>query len=48
MKNFNFLFTIIKSFKNTSDIPALTQILKNSQNFQKACFKFHYFKRYLK
>jgi hypothetical protein len=44
MNNLNFLYALAKQFKNTKDIPHLTNILQSSSIFRQACMKIHHTK----
>jgi hypothetical protein len=48
MSKWNLLFTLAKQFKNTSDIPHLTEGLQSSSTFRKACFAIHNAKERIK
>jgi hypothetical protein len=41
MNNFNFLYMLVKQFKNAKDIPHLTGALQQSSIFRQACMKVH-------
>lgn len=48
MSRWNFVYTLFKQVKNTSDIPHLTEGLQHSSTFRKACLAVHNAKERIK